>query len=781
MDRFVLDLQHVDSQLVATASYGDRTGSAYAPLAYEERQALPAVLKLLNAEAYNPDDYSPDEDASLRERGLVVLNAMDQATLADGLRRRVGEQLMASLLPDDQQAGKVFQHALEVVGPNLPVEMRFDADDALVGAMPWELLRYDDDFLFRGGRGTLSRRLNYARPVGAWQPQKVDQLRVLMIAPRPRDVPALDDADLEAMRSIDRLQLEFLPRTTVFDFTTYLQTHRGAAAPHIIHFDGHGVYGRFCSGCRMVSPHLATTCRNKTCTRPMLEDRSRGYLAWEGPAGSVDFVSAQDFADKLGMLMGEPDPALRLVVVSACRSAVAASGGSAFSGVAQQLIKANVPAVVAMQFEIRADQAATIAQMLYRSLADGDSITRALAWARNGLREEQQWYRPVLYLRTADQVDGQLFTFDKTPPPPKPPQPETRPTDDGVQVEPFAAGASDDELIAALKRAIDPLLTERSVARALTPYVGDFQVCIEQLQAMGDYKDIHDALHQLYLFCFVPLRSQLPDMIQDQVVLSTMQREESDARKLVAGMQRIAQRRATDEDLDWVPKMVGLEAELRGGLEAVNPAAVRRAINRLARLFDDQPTHVNDLLVHAAEGLRLDKLREAMATAQEIVCQTLDAAEGSAVARGAVSAGLLEKRLDTLLLEHRRWQSLDGDLRDVRQLLLDVADVDGFLAEWPEVSVGLSKLCDGRESDDVASLKASCAQLDGLVGVWRAPHSDDAAATLRSAFRRCDTDANQRFFNVDSDVRALCNQLRPLGGLLDALVRGIARSIPVRP
>ena len=81
----MLDLQHVDSQLVATASYGDRQGGAYAPLAYDERKALPAVLKLLNAEAYDPADYSADEDASLRERGLVVLNELQQATLADGL------------------------------------------------------------------------------------------------------------------------------------------------------------------------------------------------------------------------------------------------------------------------------------------------------------------------------------------------------------------------------------------------------------------------------------------------------------------------------------------------------------------------------------------------------------------------------------------------------------------------------------------------------------------------------------------------------------------------
>jgi hypothetical protein len=215
----------------------------------------------------------------LRERRLVVLNGAQQPTLVEGLRRRVGDRLMASLLPPDQPAGKVFEHAYEDVGPSLPVELRFDADDALVGALPRELLRHDDDFLFLGGRGTLSRRLNYARPLGSWLPLQVDQLRVLMIAPRPRDVPALDDADLQVLQSIDRLDLRFLRRTTVLDFTTYLQAHRGAAAPHVIHFDGHGVYGRFCAGCRMVSPRLAPTCRNPACTTSMLEESSRDYLA----------------------------------------------------------------------------------------------------------------------------------------------------------------------------------------------------------------------------------------------------------------------------------------------------------------------------------------------------------------------------------------------------------------------------------------------------------------------------------------------------------------------
>jgi hypothetical protein len=387
----------------------------------------------------------------------------------------------------------------------------------------------------------------------------------------------------------------------------------------------------------------------------------------------------------------------------------------------------------------------------------------------------------VLYLRTGDELDGQRFTFESTQPPAVDTVSPPPAADGAAQVEPFAPDASDDELIMALKRAIDPLLAERSVGLAIKPYVADFEACIEQLQAMADYKDVHDALHQLYVFCFVPLRDVLRDMTRDQVVLSTMQRQESEARALVASMQRIAQRRPADDELDWMPRLATIEADLRAGLDAVNPVTVRRAIDRLARLFDDQPTHVNDLLVRAAEGLRLDKLRQAMGVAQEIVRREMDAAEASAVARGSLAASCLEDRLRALLLEHRRWQGLDGELRDVRQLLLDVDDTEGFLADWPEVSAKLAKLCDGRESDDVTSLKASRAQLDTLVAECHPPLGEDAATALRGAYRRCDTDANQRFFNVDSDVRTLCSQLRPLGGLLDALVRSAARSSRIRP
>jgi hypothetical protein len=772
-DRLVLELTHVDRHLVAHANYHDQSGASHAPLAFDSGRGLPAVLKLLNAEQYSADDYSSDESAWLRGAGFVVAGADQTAVTAVGLRRSVGERLMASLLPTNQPARDIFERAYEETGPTLPVELRFDADDALLGAAPWELLRYNDDFLFRGGRGSLCRRLDYPRPLATWQPLAVSQLRVLMIAPRPSNVVPLDEADLQALKSIDQLKLDFLPRPTMLEFTTYLQKNRGPDAPHIIHFDGHGTFGRKCASCGMISPRLATTCRNEACTRPMLEETSKGYLAWETARGNVDFVSTEDIADPLSVLMRTTDSALRLMVVSACKSAVAASGGSAFTGVAQRLIKANVPAVIAMQFEIRADEAATFAQVLYRGLAAGDSISEALVWARTGLREEQQWDRPVLYLRTKDEADGRFFEMQAT---------DSRlaavaDTSAPSKTKPIAVDVSslsndsDGRLIELLERGTEPLIRESAVVEAIKPYVSDFTECIDRLEALADYKELHDGLHKVYLFCALPLRDQLSEMTQDQVVHETMRRQAHETRQQVSAMRRVARNRPDDPELDWVEKLATLADNLQEAVDNANPAPTRRALDWILRLLEQQLTHMNDLLIGAADALRLDKIREAMLASESVLRAASVEYAADALSVGASASRVIEDRLDALLTEHRAWQAADSELEDLGQLLLAVDDMEGFLGAWPDLSVQLRALAKSHDSEDAKNLQASCVTLDALVPPPDGFDKVDSAA-VRNAFRRCVTDANQRFFNVDSDVRTLSSQLRPLGGLLDAAARG---------
>jgi hypothetical protein len=117
-------------------------------------------------------------------------------------------------------------------------------------------------------------------------------------------------------------------------------------APHIIHFMGHGrVKGK--------TPELALT----------------------DDSGAEDWCSAVDF-EKLFL---ERLP--RLIVLQACETAKP-SAQAGFMSLAAYLVQRNVPAVVAMQFEIRNDCAIDFAAAFYRALADGLEIDAAVQRGR---------------------------------------------------------------------------------------------------------------------------------------------------------------------------------------------------------------------------------------------------------------------------------------------------------------------------------------------------------------------------------------------------------------
>ena len=76
------------------------------------------------------------------------------------------------------------------------------------------------------------------------------------------------------------------------------------------------------------------------------------------------------------------------------------------------MIEKGVPAVVAMQYPVLIDSATLFAEKFYASLHQRDSLADAVGNARKFMEvngSEDQWYRPVLYMRWADNHGGQLF------------------------------------------------------------------------------------------------------------------------------------------------------------------------------------------------------------------------------------------------------------------------------------------------------------------------------------------------------------------------------------
>ncbi len=249
--------------------------------------------------------------------------------------------------------------------------------------LPWEFLLHPvlDRFLALSTETPLVRYLDLPeriRPLGVKPP-----LEVLAVISSPTDCVPLDvEAEWRKLQeSLDELQEKGLLVLRRLESPTlpHLQRWLRKESCHILHFIGHGGFN------------------------PTTED---GLLLFSDERGRGREVSGQ----ALGTLLHDHRP-LRLAVLNACEGA-RASRSDPFAGVAQNLIRQGIPAVVAMQFEITDRAAISFAHELYSAVVDGYPIDAALAEARKALYfagHELEWGTPVLYMRSPD---GRIFDIE---------------------------------------------------------------------------------------------------------------------------------------------------------------------------------------------------------------------------------------------------------------------------------------------------------------------------------------------------------------------------------
>jgi hypothetical protein len=292
------------------------------------------------------------------------------------------------------------------------IEFHISDEGSVLQAYPWELLHNGDHFLFDGRRAFAVRHVDFEEKIVSLKLES--SLKVLYIAPRPIfsdhiNLPVAEKLNLEEIdnRFPSHFEIASLPfnTNTRDSLQKYLleikdSTRKGTLV-HILHIDTHGDFGWLCS-CnkeRLRSPGVK---KCPSCGAVQSQDQKcQGYLAFEGDYKDVDWVSGKDLAK---LLSGK---GIQLVVLSACKSGMV-GGSSTFTSMAGALVENQIPAVVAMQFSIGIKQSERFTEYFYKSMANGKSLTEAIAEARIALANS--WYRPVLYLRTDSSNHlGRLF------------------------------------------------------------------------------------------------------------------------------------------------------------------------------------------------------------------------------------------------------------------------------------------------------------------------------------------------------------------------------------
>jgi CHAT domain-containing protein len=252
------------------------------------------------------------------------------------------------------------------------IRLHMDLPELMV--VPWELI-FDEEYLGLQLRFPIVRYLDLPtapRPMAVTPP-----LRVLVAVSQPKDARELDvSSELGAIqsalaRSSEKVVLDVFEAASCDELLSRLRQ-----GYHVLHYIGHGAF-----------------------------NGHEGYLILEDAEGRADPVSAS----LLGQIVA--GSSLRLAVLNACETATHGLQNP-FGGLAHQLAKSGMPAVLAMQGSISDAAARAFSREFYGALADGWRVEAAVQEGRRAImamrgnhwNESLDWALPTLHMRAPNGV-----------------------------------------------------------------------------------------------------------------------------------------------------------------------------------------------------------------------------------------------------------------------------------------------------------------------------------------------------------------------------------------
>jgi CHAT domain/SMODS-associated and fused to various effectors sensor domain len=361
---------------VLNSLYGPAESPLKLPFTSAQVRKLPEVFE--QQVRHDSTCASPRSRASLATREIAAPP------------EKLGHALFEALFAGN--VGKRFRECLAHLDgrhrdEGLRIRLNFDLDNpgvAALAALPWEMLRDPErsEFLSRSRRTPIVRFLSVPRPP---LPPLRGPLRILVIQSAPTTSAVLNLAaewrkmwaSLKRQPAIEVLSIEH-PTLGALRQLLLEETW------HVLHFMGHGGFDR-------------TT--------------GEGSLLFEDATGRSDRVTSTMLGENLKSF-----PDLRLVFVNACRTGALPrrNGQDPYTGIAPALLRAGIPAVLAMQFPIGDNAAIAFSSSFYARLAAHDPVDAAVVEGRLAVLRlgSLDWATPVLFTRVPD---GDILGLDGTP------------------------------------------------------------------------------------------------------------------------------------------------------------------------------------------------------------------------------------------------------------------------------------------------------------------------------------------------------------------------------
>jgi hypothetical protein len=308
----------------------------------------------------------------------LALELIERGQTDTELLKSLGSELYQALFP-----AKIHSHFRATLAGaeenKYNVRLRLVFESSELAALPWEFL-YDEDtnfFLANNTQTALSRYIDIPQKKRELKAASLP-LKVLLVISSPTNLTPLDVAGEENLirealaQHIDagKIELDVLPEATIRNINQKLRQK----PYNVFHFIGHGIF-----------------------------ENDKGFIALVDQDNKSKLLDDEGFAN---FFLGNSK--LGLAVLNSCQGA-AVSSHQVFAGIAPNLVRRGIPAIIAMQYSILDSTAKLFADEFYRTLALDWPLDAAIQSTRNAISievglDKRDFATPVLYMRAKDGI-----------------------------------------------------------------------------------------------------------------------------------------------------------------------------------------------------------------------------------------------------------------------------------------------------------------------------------------------------------------------------------------
>jgi hypothetical protein len=340
---------------------------------------LELIIHRKDQESYTVDfrytDSDQDNQADVRlgsrQQAIAQFNFQQLSELIID-RQAYGQLLTASLFADEvlRTAFAQARAAVEQSRATLRVRLAIDSGAVELHPLVWETLNDPQTGLALA----TDQNIYFSRYLSSldWRPVRLrsrGEMRALAAVAAPEGLDKYKLAEIDRQCEIDIIReglagvsLTVLERTTVNAIIAELT----AVEYDVLYIVAHGSFVK----------------------------RSEPYIWLEDEDGGVQLVPGIELVDRLRALENRP----RLVVLTSCQSA-GQGAGDVLASLGPRLAEAGIPAVLAMQDNLRIDTGQKLMPSFFSELQKDGRIDRALNVARGQVRDQPDWWVPALFMR----------------------------------------------------------------------------------------------------------------------------------------------------------------------------------------------------------------------------------------------------------------------------------------------------------------------------------------------------------------------------------------------